>query len=90
MLTPPRRRWFQFGLRELFWLTLVVALGAGWIRERSLRHWGEGECHLLKGRIGDLSKTTSDNIELATFYRDEMIKSRQQLESQRSGSRQER
>ena len=23
---PTRRRWFQFGLRELFWLMIVVAL----------------------------------------------------------------
>lgn len=34
MPTPPtRRRGFQFGLRELFWLTLVVALLLVAIRE---------------------------------------------------------
>jgi hypothetical protein len=27
MTHPYRRRWFQFGLRGLFWLTLAVAVG---------------------------------------------------------------
>jgi len=34
---PTRRRWFQFGLRELFWLILVVALSIAATREYRLR-----------------------------------------------------
>ena len=32
------RRFFRFSVRDLLWLTLVVATGLGWfIRERQLR-----------------------------------------------------
>jgi hypothetical protein len=31
MPTPPRRRWFQFGLRELLWSVTLMALGTGLI-----------------------------------------------------------
>jgi hypothetical protein len=34
---PTRRRWFQFGLRELFWLALVVALAMYAFHERRQR-----------------------------------------------------
>ena len=31
---------FKFTIRELLWLTVVVALGLGWaIRERQIDHW---------------------------------------------------
>jgi hypothetical protein len=40
---PTRRRWFQFGLRELFWLTLVVALSILGARERRARIGLENE-----------------------------------------------
>ena len=28
--TKPKRRWFTFSIRDLLWLTLVVALAIGW------------------------------------------------------------
>ena len=42
------RRFLRFSIRDLLWLTLVVALALGWfVRERQLRaelaaHWSEG------------------------------------------------
>jgi hypothetical protein len=42
--TPPaRRRWYQFGLRELFWLTLVVAILLFALNERRERGQSEGD-----------------------------------------------
>jgi hypothetical protein len=35
--TPPRRRWFQFSIASLLWLTLVVALSIAGIREHRRR-----------------------------------------------------
>ena len=28
--TKPKRRWFTFSIRDLLWLTVVVALAVGW------------------------------------------------------------
>ena len=28
--TKPKRRWFRFSIRDLLWLTAVVALTVGW------------------------------------------------------------
>jgi hypothetical protein len=28
--TKPKRRWFRFSIRDLLWLTVVVAIGLGW------------------------------------------------------------
>jgi hypothetical protein len=28
--TKPKRRWFNFSIRDLLWLTALVALGVGW------------------------------------------------------------
>ena len=43
MPTTPRRRWFQFGLREMFWLLLVVALASFGVREHRERIRERGE-----------------------------------------------
>jgi hypothetical protein len=32
--TKPQRRWFSFSIRDLLWLTMVVALATGWWLER--------------------------------------------------------
>ena len=46
--SPSRRRWFQFGIRELFWLTLVVALMLFGALERQRRVQGDAEIKELK------------------------------------------
>jgi len=33
---PPRRRWFRFSLRDLFWLVLVCAVLLGWWVDRKV------------------------------------------------------
>ena len=51
---PTRRRWFQFGLRELFWLALVVALGLYCLGERDRRVRSEAEAVILRGEVSAL------------------------------------
>ena len=34
MSDTPKRRWFRFSIRDLFWLTVVVALAVAWFVER--------------------------------------------------------
>jgi len=75
-----RRRWFQYGLRELFWLTLIVATASGWAREAFLRQRAQTEANILRGRIDDVSQEAMDTIELAAFYQNEWIKIRARLD----------
>jgi len=46
--TPQRNRWFQFGLRELFWMTLVIALTLFGMLERQRRIEGDAEIQKMK------------------------------------------
>jgi hypothetical protein len=46
--TPPRRRWFQFSLREIFWLTLVIALMLFGTFEHLRRKQGDAEINQMK------------------------------------------
>jgi hypothetical protein len=48
MSETPRRRWFQFGIREIFWLTLVVALALFGMLERQRRIQGDAKIEQMQ------------------------------------------
>jgi hypothetical protein len=56
----------RFSIRDLFWLTLVVAMGLGWgMREWQLRAEKSESVRLWRGRNGG-ARTRSGNRRLAT------------------------
>jgi hypothetical protein len=60
MPTPPRRSWYQFTLRELFWLALVVALASVAIRERQQRLAADERANNIDHMIYDLARANED------------------------------
>ena len=77
MTSQPKRRW-QFGLRDLAWLTLVAALGLGWWadrqavldreEERAARMASEIKS-LEMIRIGELNRRIAAEKRAQTFHK---------------------
>jgi hypothetical protein len=52
MTTPPRRRWYQFGIGTMFCLMVVIALAVYAIGEHRLRLKAEADSRLIQREIG--------------------------------------
>ncbi len=60
--TKPRRRWFRFSIRDLLWLTALVAVCVGWWISNSYRKIGRYQYVTHPGRVDYVLDTTTGQM----------------------------
>jgi hypothetical protein len=90
--TPTRRRWFQFSLRELFWLMLVVAISLYAAKQRHrAEFWQQENQDIRRNAKAELevlvaAQTNANRVTLETIKSLREKLAQRELEEQKESS----